>query len=152
MIVGFANGCWDIFHEGHRHFLTECRKHCTYLIVAVNTDAYCKRVKGRDRPYDPLERRMLHVRGLAEAVIPFEGREDLLIVEIRPDVVFAGSDHKNGVTELALRGIGWKDGAPIWKAPIVHIDRLPGFSTTLAAQGRTDAPKPDARHHPSRLP
>lgn len=140
MIIGFANGCFDLFHEGHRHFLTQCRMHCSYLVVAINTDAYCRRVKGTDRPFDPLERRMLHVRSIAEAVIPFEGREEALIMEIRPDVLFAGGDHKPGLSEYAIRGIGWKEGARIWKAKVIHIDRLPGFSTTLAAEGRTHAP------------
>jgi hypothetical protein len=95
---------------------------------------------------------MLHVRSFAEAVIPFEGREDPLIMEIRPQILFAGSEHKIGLTEYAMRGIGWKEGEPIWKAKVIHIDRLPGFSTTLAAQESTHAPKPDARHRPPGVP
>lgn len=137
MRIGFANGCWDLLHEGHRHFLTECRLHCNYLIVAVNSDAYCRRVKGADRPYDPLERRMLHVRAFAEAVIPFEGREEKLLMEIRPDVIFKGSDHSPELSHYAARVPGWKEAdKPWWIAPVVHIGRHGEFSTTLAAQGR----------------
>lgn len=118
MKIGFANGCFDLFHEGHRHFLTQCRLYCEYLIVAVNTDGYCKRVKGADRPFDPLRTRMLHVRAYSEAVIPFDGQEDPLILEIGPDVIFRGPGQN-----VPSRG----------PYTIMVIGRLPGFSTTLAA-------------------
>ena len=135
MKIGFANGCFDLFHDGHRHFLTHCRLCCDYLIVAVNTDAYCRRVKGENRPFDALYERMMHVRSFAEAVVPFEGREEKLIMEIRPDVVFKGGDHSPQQTHYAARTPGWKYGAPTWFAPIVHITRLPGFSTSEIASG-----------------
>lgn len=117
MNVGFANGVFDLFHDGHRHFLTACRRHCSYLIVAVNVDPWCKR-KGLDRPFDNLEKRMLHVRGYAEAVIPFWGDPVPLIEEIGCDVV--------------LRGYDQAEDAPAW-AKVVRIGHLEGFSTTLAA-------------------
>lgn len=145
MRIGFANGCFDLFHEGHRHYLTECRKQCDYLIVAVNSDAYCRRVKGADRPYEPLQKRMMHVRAFSECVFPFEGREDPLIMQIRPHLVFKGEEHSPELKDMCIRGIGWKEGAAILKIPVVHICRLPGFSTTLAASGGgNDAPQPDA--------
>jgi D-beta-D-heptose 7-phosphate kinase / D-beta-D-heptose 1-phosphate adenosyltransferase len=130
MKVGFANGCFDLFHDGHRHLLLEARRHCSYLIVAVNTDEYCRRVKGAGRPIEPLETRMLHVRTLAEAVIPFTGREERLIMEIRPDVCFKGSDHSPDQKAYAQRSPGWKEGSPLWTCPVIHIPRLPGWSTT----------------------
>lgn len=137
MRVGFANGCFDLLHDGHRHYLTECRRHCDYLVVAVNSDAYCRRVKGLGRPYEALQTRMLHVRAFAEAVFPFEGREDGLIMEIRPDVIFKGGDHTH-IAKYVARLPGWRDlGRPVmWVAPVVQIDRLPGLSTTLEAQKR----------------
>ena len=135
MIIGFANGCFDLFHPGHAHFLTQCRLHCDYLIVAVNSDEYCREHKGPSRPVDPLDKRMVHVRSLAEAVIPFGGREDHLVMEIRPDVIFKGYDHgQDGEKETwAMRKIHWKarparDQYDI--VPIVRISHLPGFSTS----------------------
>lgn len=141
MRVGFTNGCFDLFHEGHSHFLQQCRRYCDYLVVAVNSDEYCRRIKGSDRPYDPLARRMVHVRALAEAVFPFEGRDERLIMEIRPDVVLKGSDHSPSQRFFAARVPGWKlqdqtEAHRIWKCPVVHIPRLPGISTTLAAAQR----------------
>lgn len=139
MKIGFANGCFDLFHEGHRHFLQACRSQCDYLVVAVNSDAYCRRVKGSDRPYEPLAKRMIHVRSIAEAVMPFEGREENLIMEIRPDVVFKGEDHRGQQEFYIARALGWKDRSPAdawWRAPIVYIGRLEGFSTTLEARAK----------------
>lgn len=128
---------FDLLHEGHRYFLTECRRGCDYLVVAVNSDAYCRRVKGKDRPYDNLQRRMLHVRSYAEAVIPFDGRQDHLIMEIRPNVVFKGGDHAAGPEQYAMRRPGWKSGdspSGDWDfAPIIRIERVDGYSTTLEA-------------------
>lgn len=135
MKIGFANGCFDLFHEGHRHFLTECRARCDYLIVAVNDDAYCRRVKGDNRPYEALPLRMAHVRTIAEAVVPFLGLEEALIMSMRPDVVFKGGDHSPRQTHYAARVPGWKNGPHgVWRAPVIHIPRLPGFSTSSIAK------------------
>lgn len=38
MIIGYAFVVADLFHYGHLHFLTECKKHCDFLIVGVYTD------------------------------------------------------------------------------------------------------------------
>lgn len=136
--IGFANGVFDLLHQGHRHFLTRCRTLCDYLVVAVNSDDYCRRTKGPDRPYNPLQVRMLHVRAFAECVVPFEGRQMQMIMEIRPHVVFEGYDHGSDKPEkIAMRRPGWKHGRPPeeeWEfVPVVKIPHLEGFSTTLEA-------------------
>lgn len=127
MIVGFTNGCFDLFHEGHRHFLTHCRYHCGYLVVAVNSDAWCREHKGAGRPHDEIWTRMMHVRQIAEAVFPFDGYEEGLLVHIRPHVFFKGYDHalggqpySRGSAQIAT-GIG---------AEVIRISQLEGFSTT----------------------
>jgi len=139
MKVGFTNGCFDRLHEGHEYFLRECRQQCDYLIIAVNSDEYCRRVKGEDRPFNPIDERMAVVRywmgPFSHAVIPFEGREDPLIMEIRPDVIFKGYDHSPNQTHYAQRVPGWKNGPHgVWTAPVIHIPQLPGYSTTNAVR------------------
>jgi len=150
--VGFANGCFDLFHQGHRHFLTQCRLHCGYLIVAVNSDESIRDrlKKGPDRPHDPLWTRMMYVRAFAEAVIPFDGYEEGLLVHIKPAVFFRGYDH--GSHHTPDRGHYTQGSAQVAKGigcDIVHIGHLEGFSTTLAAAGgERNAPKRDAQHRP----
>lgn len=138
MQIGFANGCFDGMHAGHRHFLLECRKRCDYLIVAVNSDAYCRRVKGPDRPAHSWEERARCVKMLADAVIPFAGHEEALLLEIRPDVVFKGAEYDRGQIAYGAYGLGWKDGAECWIANIHYVERLAGVSTTAMLE-RQDA-------------
>lgn len=74
-------------------------------------------------------------RQFADAVIPFEGREEMLIMEIRPHVVFKGSDHSPNQTHYAARVPGWKNYRNgVWAAPVIHISRLEGYSTTSIAE------------------
>ncbi len=139
MKVGFCNGCFDLFHDGHMHFLREATKHCDYLIVAVNSDRWIRRVKGENRPRQPLELRLKTVRLILialdhpAAVIPFEGREDNLIMEIRPHVIIKGYDHQT-TEKYCVRAPGWKQGAGWYIIDAVHIGHLPGYSTTAQIQ------------------
>jgi len=116
MRIGFANGCFDAFHDGHRYFLREARKRCDWLIVAVNTDASVLRLKGVGRPSEGLSDRMMRVNTFADSCIPFDGRVADLIRSIKPDVLFRGQDQE-------FNGYKWAGGLEI-------IGRLPGFSTT----------------------
>ena len=148
MKIGFTNGCFDLFHEGHVHMLTECLNRCDYLIVAVNSDDWIKRHKGQNRPRDGLQTRMLNVAVYAHSVIPFEGNKEGLIMAIRPDIVFKGYDHgKDGATSMAIRKPGWKD-CPLheqWDMiQVAHIPHLPGFSTSesIHATQRNAQPRP----------
>ena len=44
--VGFTNGCFDILHRGHVAYLAQARGWCDRLVVALNTDASVRRLKG----------------------------------------------------------------------------------------------------------
>lgn len=137
MKVGFANGCFDLFHEGHRHFLRTAAEQCGYLIVAVNSDAWCRLHKGNDRPFRTLSRRLHDVRAFVDtltdcAVIPFQGREEPLVASIGPDVLFAGYDHAPHTRSMTLPGMQ----KPI---SVIHVAKLGAFSTTLQAQQRKAA-------------
>ncbi len=45
-----TNGVFDILHAGHVSYLANARKLGDRLIVAVNSDASTKRLKGDSRP------------------------------------------------------------------------------------------------------
>ncbi|EKT60053.1 bifunctional D-glycero-beta-D-manno-heptose-7-phosphate kinase/D-glycero-beta-D-manno-heptose 1-phosphate adenylyltransferase HldE [Providencia sneebia] len=95
--VVMTNGCFDILHAGHVSYLANARKLGDRLIVAVNSDASTRRLKGETRPVNPLEQRMI-VLGALEAVdwvVAFE--EDTpqrLIGEVLPDVLVKGGDYR----------------------------------------------------------
>lgn len=131
MRVGFCNGCYDLLHEGHLHFLEQASMHCDYLIVAVNNDRSVRELKGDMRPIEPLEVRLANLRAYTsayvDAIIPFDGRPVPLIGQILPDVIIRGDDQSDEGHTLR---------------PIVRIERLPGYSTSLQlamAKAKTSA-------------
>ncbi|MBK5071656.1 bifunctional D-glycero-beta-D-manno-heptose-7-phosphate kinase/D-glycero-beta-D-manno-heptose 1-phosphate adenylyltransferase HldE [Budviciaceae bacterium CWB-B4] len=95
--VVMTNGCFDILHAGHVSYLANARKLGDRLIVAVNSDASTRRLKGETRPVNPLAQRMI-VLGALESVdwvVSFE--EDTpqrLIADILPDLLVKGGDYK----------------------------------------------------------
>lgn len=139
MRVGFTNGCFDVLHDGHMHFLDRCKAQCDYLIVALNTDRDVRRLKGEGRPFQTLEQRIQGLQALCsatvDAVVPFEGDDHLrlLICALNPVVLFKGSDYELpqiiGGEEVIQAG-----------GRVVIIPRLPLISTTENAQREQDTP------------
>ncbi len=95
-------------------YLANARKLGDRLIVAVNSDASTKRLKGDSRPVNPLEQRMI-VLGALEAVdwvVSFE--EDTpqrLIAGILPDLLVKGGDYKP--EEIAGSKEVWANGGEV---------------------------------------
>src|SRR5262249_23560003 len=102
MKLGFANGCFDGLHAGHKFFLEKARNQCSYLVVAVNTDESVKAVKCNSRPVLPLEPRLreLHRIGWAHAIVPFDGDPVPLIKALKPDVLIRGEGQSAEGAEL----------------------------------------------------
>ncbi|MFZ7265602.1 bifunctional D-glycero-beta-D-manno-heptose-7-phosphate kinase/D-glycero-beta-D-manno-heptose 1-phosphate adenylyltransferase HldE [Avibacterium avium] len=95
--IVMTNGVFDIIHPGHVSYLDNARKLGDRLIVAVNSDASVKRLKGESRPINPLEARMTVLAGLAAVDWVVEFSEDTpqrLISEVLPDLLVKGGDYK----------------------------------------------------------
>ena len=94
--VGFTNGCFDILHTGHVALLAAARAQCDRLIVALNTDAGVRRLKGPSRPINRLAARaqvMAAVRHV-DCVVCFDADTPLeLIGALLPDVLVKGADY-----------------------------------------------------------
>lgn len=92
----FTNGCFDILHRGHVHYLQQAAELGIALIVALNTDASVKRQgKGDDRPINTLQDRMSVIAALAcvDAVCSFDSDTPLeLICHCQPDILVKGGD------------------------------------------------------------
>src|SRR3954454_5562608 len=71
--IVFTNGCFDILHRGHVTYLDRAKGLGDVLIVAVNTDASVRRLKGADRPVNPLDDRLRVLEALScvDLVVPF---------------------------------------------------------------------------------
>ena len=95
--IVMTNGCFDLLHAGHVHYLAQARALGDRLIVAVNDDASVKRLKGDSRPIMPLEQRMQVLAALADVdwVIAFsEDTPADLIAAVCPDVLVKGGDYQ----------------------------------------------------------
>jgi len=97
-----TNGCFDILHSGHVHYLNEARELGDRLIVAVNDDDSVKRLKGPGRPVNSVERRMAVLAGLGAVdwVLPFsEDTPERVISKLLPNILVKGGDYQ--VHEIA---------------------------------------------------
>src|SRR5207344_229133 len=94
--IGFTNGVFDILHEGHIFSLSQAAAECDILIVAVNSDASVKRLKGPERPVNNENSRALILASLimVDAVIIFEEDTPLNVIkELMPDTIVKGGDY-----------------------------------------------------------
>ncbi len=95
--IVMTNGCFDLMHSGHVRYLEQAAMLGDILIVAVNSDASVRKLKGDDRPINELEDRMTVLAGLASVsiVVPFEEETpEQLICLIKPDILVKGSDYQ----------------------------------------------------------
>ena len=124
--IGFTNGCFDLIHPGHVHLLAQAQAACDRLVVALNTDASVKRLKGPERPIQPETARATVLSSLAsvDLVVLFGEDTPLALIEaIRPDVLVKGADYspEQVVGADVVRRNGGK---------VLLVDLLPSQGTT----------------------
>lgn len=91
-----ANGIFDLLHVGHVRYLAAARAAGTALLVAVNSDASARRLKGPGRPLLPLAERLELLAALecVDHVIPFEGDTvEEVLRRVRPAMHAKGTDY-----------------------------------------------------------
>jgi len=124
--IVMTNGCFDILHAGHVTYLEQAKRLGNRLIVAVNDDASVRRLKGADRPVNPLGQRMRVLAGLAAVdwVVPFhEDTPERLICAVKPDYLIKGGD--NDPANIPGNRCVWDNGGQV-----VAMDYIEGCSTT----------------------
>jgi D-beta-D-heptose 7-phosphate kinase/D-beta-D-heptose 1-phosphate adenosyltransferase len=91
-----TNGCFDLLHAGHVTYLQQAKALGDRLVVAVNSDASVKQLKGEARPINGLQERMTVLAALAcvDWVVPFaEETPERLYCRLLPDVIVKGGDY-----------------------------------------------------------
>ncbi len=94
--VVLANGCFDLLHAGHVRFLEGARREGDVLVVAINSDASERQLKGQGRPVLPAEARaqLVAAIGAVDYVVVFEETSvEALLEQLRPDVHAKGTDY-----------------------------------------------------------
>ncbi len=95
--IVFTNGCFDILHPGHIHYLQKAKQFGDILIVAVNDDNSVKRLKGNKRPINNLNYRLKVLAGLEsiDYLVSFNtDTPESLICDLLPNVLVKGADYK----------------------------------------------------------
>ncbi|VFP83049.1 bifunctional D-glycero-beta-D-manno-heptose-7-phosphate kinase/D-glycero-beta-D-manno-heptose 1-phosphate adenylyltransferase HldE [Candidatus Erwinia haradaeae] len=95
--IVMTNGVFDILHAGHVSYLANARKLGDRLIVAVNSDASTRRLKGTMRPINSLINRIKVLSALktVDWVIGFEENTPQRIIQkVLPDVLVKGGDYQ----------------------------------------------------------
>lgn len=92
----FTNGCFDVLHVGHVRYLREARALGDALVVAVNSDASVRALKGEGRPVNTAEDRaevLTALESVDRVVVFDEPRATGSIRSIRPHVYAKGGDY-----------------------------------------------------------
>ncbi len=124
--IVFTNGCFDLLHYGHLHYLVQAKSLGNKLIIGVNAAESVKRLKGTHRPInDDLTRyHLLAALSFVDAVIEFtEDTPYNLIATIQPDILVKGGDwqpHQIVGADLVLARGGIVKSLPF----------IEGYSTT----------------------
>lgn len=94
--VVMANGCFDLIHVGHVRYLESARAEGDLLLVALNSDASVRRLKGPERPVTGEKERaeILAAFGCVDYVFLFDDpTADRILERLRPDVHAKGTDY-----------------------------------------------------------
>lgn len=124
--IGFTNGCFDIMHAGHVTLLSDAKANCDKLIVAINTDASVRRLKGDSRPINAENDRAMLLAALnnVDMVILFDEDTPLTLLHaLKPDILMKGADY----TKETVVGAAFVES---YGGTIMLLPLKDGYSTT----------------------
>ncbi len=128
--IVFTNGCFDLIHLGHLHYLAEAKSLGDKLIVGVNSDASVQRLKGQHRPIKNQQTRLNLLAALqfVDAVILFEQDTPYELIKIvQPNILVKGGDwqpHQIVGSDIVLQSGG----------EVRSLQFIPGYSTSRYEQ------------------
>lgn len=98
MKIGFNCSTFDLFHAGHVTMLREEKRHCDYLIVAIQVDPTVDRPDTKNKPVMSIYERFMCVSACkyVDEVMVYHTEEDLLnlLKTIHIDIRFLGDEYK----------------------------------------------------------
>ncbi len=128
--VVFTNGCFDLLHPGHIELFEKASQYGDVLVVAINSDASVRRLKGAERPILTEDERtcMLAALTVVDYVCVFDEDTPLETIEaLRPDVLVKGADWME-------KGIVGQSEVEGWGGQVVIASLVEGQSTTAIVE------------------
>ena len=129
--VVFTNGCFDILHAGHVHYLEEARCLGNKLVIGLNTDQSIQRLdKSPARPIQSQDSRAMVLAALDSVslvVLFVEDTPKELIETLNPNILVKGADYQIdqivGGSHVIANG-----------GEVKTLEFLPGYSTSKIEQ------------------
>jgi D-beta-D-heptose 7-phosphate kinase / D-beta-D-heptose 1-phosphate adenosyltransferase len=124
--VGFTNGCFDLVHAGHIASISAAKSYCDRLLIAINSDASVRKLKGESRPvHQEMDRAMLlaALQDVSMVIIFSEDTPEMLLEMLRPDVLMKGADYAKEQI------VGWQF-VESYGGEVVRIPLVEGYSST----------------------
>jgi rfaE bifunctional protein nucleotidyltransferase chain/domain len=129
--VVFTNGCFDILHAGHVHYLEEAQQLGNKLVVGLNTDQSVQRLdKSPARPIQSQDSRAMVLAALESVSLVVLFDEDTpkeLIETLNPNILVKGADYQIDQIVGGSHVIG--NGGEV-----KTLEFLPGYSTSKIEQ------------------
>ena len=122
----FTNGVFDLLHVGHVRYLQQARQLGDALVVAINSDASVRELKGDRRPLMNQDERaeVLAALSAVDYVTIFDAISPRsLIAELLPDVLVKGGDY-------ALDQIHGREEVEAAGGRVVSLPFVAGASTS----------------------
>jgi D-beta-D-heptose 7-phosphate kinase/D-beta-D-heptose 1-phosphate adenosyltransferase len=130
----FTNGCFDLLHLGHVHYLQDARSLGDFLVLGLNGDESVRVLKGSGRPLIPANERaeILAALTCVDYVTIFpETTANALVELLQPAIYVKGGDYAGTQTgEPDLTRLPEASSVLAYGGTIRLIPYLPGHSTT----------------------
>lgn len=128
--IVFTNGCFDLLHVGHVHYLREAASKGDCLVIGLNNDQSVREIKGPLRPLIEEEQRaeVLAALEFVGYIVFFHEPDPFnLIKEIQPDILVKGAD-------WTLDRIIGADLVLSYGGEVQRVDLVPMISTSEIIQ------------------
>jgi D-beta-D-heptose 7-phosphate kinase/D-beta-D-heptose 1-phosphate adenosyltransferase len=103
-----VNGCFDLFHDGHKHIISKALKWSNHghILILLNSDASVQNLKGTERPIDSFDVRKKNIEDFKTIWCSINGEHPVstikefsseaqlekLIDKFEPDMILKGND------------------------------------------------------------
>jgi rfaE bifunctional protein nucleotidyltransferase chain/domain len=118
--VVLTNGCFDLLHAGHLALLEMARGHGDVVVVALNSDASVRGLKGDGRPVVPGDERaevLLSLDAVDRVVLYDEPTPIAVVRALLPDVLVKGADW--AADDIVGRAEVERAGGRVVRVPLV---------------------------------
>ena len=97
MKIGITCSTFDLLHAGHIIMLEDCKKHCDFLICALQVDPTIDREE-KNKPVQSLVERYIQLNGVkyVDQIIPYSTEKELeeIFKSLKLDVRIIGEEYK----------------------------------------------------------